>query len=274
MYDEERAQAEQMTAPGFVQEPDCWAQRAGHFASAARRVPQPDYFMQFLLPHLHPTDTVIDIGAGTGRYEPTLAGAVAQVLAVEPSPAMRSELERLLVEQRLDRVHIVPESWPDADVPQCDVAIAAHVLYGVREIAPFLQRMDMVARRACFLLLSLQHPAAFISAFWERLRGVARLPLPGALECLNVLHQIGIPAQLSLIPVSSRFRYADHQEALDDIRWRLRFPADAANDAAIAAAIADLLERDENGRLVPRDQSPYTAVIWWTHEATSGGEGA
>jgi SAM-dependent methyltransferase len=269
MYDEERNQAEQATPPDFNVDADYWAGQAGRFATAARQAPQPDGFMQFLLPQLRSTDRLLDIGAGTGRYEPTLARAVAEVLALEPSPAMRERLEQRIAEERLGQVRVIAGGWPEADVPPCDVVIAAHVLYGVREAGPFLRRMDEVARRACFLLLGYQHPASFISAFWERLHGGPRLPLPGALECLNALYQLGIPAQLALVPIARRFSYASEEAALTDIRWRLRLPLEPRRDAAILDAIYELMDRDAAGQLLPRDLPDHTAVIWWTRR--SGG---
>jgi len=267
MYDEERNQAEQATPPDFNVSADYWAGQAGRFAAAASQAPQPDGFMQFLLPQLRPTDRLLDIGAGTGRYEPTLAHAVAEVLALEPSPSMRERLEQRIAEERLDQVRVIAEGWPAADVPPCDVVIAAHVLYGVREAGPFLRRMDAVARRACFLLLGYRHPASFISAFWERLHGAPRLPLPGAIECFNALYQLGIPAQLALVPIARRFSYASEEAALADIRWRLRLPPEPRRDDAIRDAIRDLMDRDAEGQLLPRDLPDQTAVIWWAHSS-------
>lgn len=271
MYDAERAQGEEAEARGHVMGSDYWAEQAGRFAAAARRVSQPDSFMRFLLPRLRPTDRLLDIGAGTGRYEPTLAGAVAEVLALEPSPAMRDQLAHRLAEKPQHakaptNVQIIAAGWPAADIPPCDVAISAHVIYGVREIAPFLERMDAIARRACFLLLAIRHPASFISPFWEHVHGAPRLPLPGALECLNALYQLGIPAHLTVIPTTSRFGYADEDEALADICWRLRLQPGPETDTMIRAAIQDLLARSENGELVPRNLPQHAAVIWWEHE--------
>lgn len=270
MYDEERAQAEDATLPGFVRAADCWSGQASRCAAAARRVTQPDGFMRFLLPRLRPTDRLLDLGAGAGRYEPLLAGAVAEVLALEPSPAMRAQLERRLAEAQVANVHVVPEPWPEAVVQQCDVAIAAHVLYGVREIEPFLKRMDTTARRSCFLLLAFRHPSSFVSPFWERVYGAPRLPLPGALECLSALYQLGIAAQLALVPVSGPMSYADEHEALADLRWRLRTPPHPEYDRIIRAAINDLLERADDGSLLPRDLPDHAAVIWWEHPQDHG----
>ena len=262
MYDDERNQAEDAVLPGFVAAPDCWAGQAARFANAAQRAPQPDGFLRFLLPRLRPSDKLIDIGAGTGRYEPLLARAVAEVCAVEPSPAMRAQLEQCLADAQLTNVRVSADAWPNADAA-CDVAIAAHVLYGVREIEPFLRGMDAAAGRACFLLLAFRHPSSVVSPFWERLYGVPRLPLPGALECLNALYQLGITARLELVPITSRLSYANPQDALDDLRWRLRAPATPEYDRRIADAITELLVPTDDGRLEPRDMPEHAAVIWW-----------
>jgi SAM-dependent methyltransferase len=265
MYDDERAQGESTSAPGFVAQPDCWAGQADRFAAAAQRAPQPDGFMRLLLPRLHSADRVLDIGAGTGRYEPLLAEHAAEVLAIEPSPSMRAQLERRLAESPAANVRVSPATWPPAELPSCDVAISAHVLYAVREIEPFLRSMYTAARRAGYLLLALRHPSSFISPFWERLYGAPRLPLPGALECLNALYQLGVAAHLTPVPIINRFSYADEHEALADLRWRLRVPAHPDYDRAIGAALPELLERTADGRLAPREQPEYAAVIWWEH---------
>lgn len=266
MYDNERNQAEQLTPPEFERFADFWAGQAGRFARAAQSAPQPDGFLQFLLPRLRSTDRVLDIGAGTGRYEPLLMQTVSEVLALEPSAAMRAKLEQRIAEVPHGRVHVIAESWPTADVPPCDVVFAAHVLYGVRDVAPFLQRMHEVAKRACYVLLGVQHPTAFIGAFWERIHGQPRLPLPGALECLNALYQLGIPAQLSLVPILRPFTYQDAEEAFTDICWRLRLAPHSPHEGAVREAIAELLDQDEAGRLTPRNQPSHSAVLWWETE--------
>jgi SAM-dependent methyltransferase len=265
MYDDEREQAERATPPEFAVQADFWASQAGRMASIARHTPQPDGFMSFLLPHLRSSDRLLDIGAGAGRYEPVLAGAVTEVVALEPSPAMREQLARRLYEEHVTGVRVVAAGWPEADVAPCDIAIAAHVLYGVREIGPFLVRMDATARRACFVLLAYRHPLAFLSPFWERIHGEPRLILPGALECLGALYQLGIPAQLALVPGAGGFSYADRDEALADIRWRLRRLPEPQGDRAIEAAIDELLIRDGEGRLAVPGAPEQIAVIWWEH---------
>jgi hypothetical protein len=127
--------------------------------------------------------------------------------------------------------------------------------------------MDAAARRACFVLLGMHQPSFALAPFWERLYAVVRHPLPGALECLNVLHQLGIPARLTLVP-ASRYVFADRQEALEDLRWRLSLP-DSTQDERLLTAIDGLLEQDGDRRLTPRHQPEHVAILWWTRgEAT------
>jgi SAM-dependent methyltransferase len=263
MYDAERAQGEAATDPGFERHADHWRGRAGRYAQASRREEQPDAFMRLLAPRLRPTDRVIDIGAGTGRYLPYLASQVAEVIAVEPSAAMRAELEQTLAAAEVANVQVLAKGWPLSMPAAAEVVISAHVVYGVREIGPFLEAMDQAGRRLCVLFLGLKHPAAALTAFWERVHGQARLPLPGALEALAACHQLGLPARLELVPAARSFGFPSVEEALEDIRLRLRLSPEPARDAAILAAMADLLTPQAEGGLAPRHQPSHTGVVWW-----------
>lgn len=266
MYDAERAQGEAATDPGFARHADTWAGRAGRYAVAARRHTQPDAFMAMLTPRLRPSDRVLDVGAGTGRYLPYLAAQVREVIALEPSPAMRGELRRTLDEASVANVTIVEASWPMEQPIEADVVISAHVVYGVREIGPFLRAIDRAAGRLCALHLGLKHPTAILAPFWERVHGEDRLPLPGALEAIAACHQLGLPARLELIPAVASFAFPGAEDALEELRMRLRITPDPARDARLRAAMDELLVRLADGQLAPREQQRYAGVVWWEPE--------
>lgn len=266
MYDAERAQGEAATDPDFERHADTWALRAKQYAAAIRRNQQPDFFMEALTPRLRPSDRVIDVGAGTGRYLPHLAAHVAEVIAVEPSAAMRAELERTLGEAGVENVQVLAEGWPLARPIEADVVISAHVVYGVREVGPFLEAMDGAARRLCALYLGLKHPSSVLAPFWERVHGQQRLPLPGALECLAACHQLGLPAGLELVPAATAFGFPSAEEALDELRVRLRLTPEPSRDAALLAAMADLLAPTPDGGLAPRERQRHAGVVWWEPE--------
>ncbi len=258
MYDAERAQGEAAAPAGH----DCWAGRAPRYAAAMRRAPQPDALMQAVLPQLRPTDTVLDIGAGTGRYTTVLAQHVAHVVALEPSAAMREQLVQAVAESGLTNITIVAEGFPPATPVRGDVAFSAHVLYGVREFAPFVQAMHASATRTCMLALMIRHLSGLVSPFWELFYGEPRAPLPAALEAFNALYQLGYLATWQLLP-STTMRYATLDEAVEDMRVRLRFLPDPERDARLREALRERLVVGDDALLAFPDQLAANALIQW-----------
>jgi SAM-dependent methyltransferase len=262
MYDAEREQAEQATEPDFVCPADHWQIRAARFAEMSKRTPQPDGFMRFLQPHLRPDDCVLDIGAGTGRYLPWLAQQVDHVIALEPSAAMRAHLEQTIAEAQLANVEVLAEAWPPAELPRVSIALSAHVIYSVREVAPFLQAMHASASRLCVLALMLRHINSSLSPFWQRFHGEPRHMLPCALEALNVLHQLGIESALELVPRTPS-TYADIDEALEALRVKLRMVPNPQRDVELVAAIRELLIQQPDSSFVVPEQPAHTAALSW-----------
>jgi SAM-dependent methyltransferase len=75
---------------------------------------------------LGPGKRVIDLGAGTGKFTRQLIPSGVEILAVEPSPSMRSELARTLPEVELVDGSAESIPAPDASVDAVFVAQAFH----------------------------------------------------------------------------------------------------------------------------------------------------
>ena len=263
MYDRERQQGEDATHPDMQRSADQYATAAARYARNVKRVPQPDAFMQWLLPQLHTGDVVIDIGAGSGRYVAPLAQAGMQVKALEQSPSMREQIAIVVAEAQLTQVEIIPESWPMTPPVTCDVALAVHVLYAVRDIAPFVQAMQTAARKMCVIVLGVRHPTSPVLPLWTAVHGTERLPLPGALECMGALAQLGITAHLHVLPRPAPIQYASLSEAATEVCYRLRLPyGDPYHQQ-----VADLIARDwiigADGSVTSPHTPPPHAVLWW-----------
>src|SRR3990170_4324825 len=68
---------------------DYWARRAEGFRKFVQEASaQADPFLQCVLRYLWSEDTVLDVGAGTGRHSVPLAGHAGRVIALDPSQAM------------------------------------------------------------------------------------------------------------------------------------------------------------------------------------------
>jgi protein-L-isoaspartate O-methyltransferase len=88
-----------------------WDERAGRFAQMAERLdPETDPLVSAVGPALRSSDSLLDVGAGAGRYIVPLAPLVARVTAVEPSSGMRAALTRSLAAHAMTNVSVVPAS--------------------------------------------------------------------------------------------------------------------------------------------------------------------
>jgi SAM-dependent methyltransferase len=265
-----RSEADRQTSvradPRFVMPDDPWAPRAERFA---RRSADggPDAVADWLRAKVRPDDSVLDVGAGTGRYVRVLSPLASRVVAVEPSAAMRGQLEVLVAGAALGNVEVVGEAWPPAKPRRADVVLCAHVVYGIEDIAAFVEALDRAAGRLCAIVCGMRPPNAVLAPVWEAVHGEPRRPMPGAVELFNLLHQIGIPASLQVLPrANDAFRYHDGEDALRALRHRLHLTATPENDERIRRAIETKFARDAGGsrsiRPVPDD-----AMLWWTRRS-------
>jgi len=242
---------------------DPWLGRADRFAAYSAALPPDDPLFLRLRDAVRPDDTVLDVGAGAGRYAVPLAGLARAVVAVEPSPAMRRHLAARLDAAGVGNVAVVGAAWPDAEVDAADVSLCAHVVYGVREIGPFLRALDRHTRRLCLIAIRVeQHPGMIELA--RLVLDEERVRQPALIDLYNALAALGIAADVQVGPASSGFRFADHADAAAHYADRLRLPAEGERMERLHAALAAHLIRGRDGRWRWPGPPPRNAIVSWT----------
>jgi SAM-dependent methyltransferase len=101
---------------------------------------------------LHPDDTLLDVGAGSGRFALPLARSVKQVTALDLSPDMLAILERRAAERDISNIQSLRGSWEDTPVEPHDVVLAAWSLYRQRDILASLQKLIDTTRRTLVIV--------------------------------------------------------------------------------------------------------------------------
>lgn len=266
MVRQRRQQMDTLYAAQGRSSADFWARRAAAYAANLRLHPgQPDGFLRTVLQFTDPASTVLDVGAGTGRYAVPLAGQVRKVLAVDPSLAMLEQLTLYARQEGVANIEVVEGTWPQVEVGAADVVLCAHVLYPIEEVVPFLQALWEHARRAVFLAAMVDQVELF-DGFQElhtRFHGEARKPHPTYTDALNVLHQLGIFANAGIERQEGRWTYDSVEDAVEWQRESLIAPETAAARRAIRAVVEPFLELLPDGRWLWRRQR-RVATIWWT----------
>ncbi|GHO95263.1 SAM-dependent methyltransferase [Reticulibacter mediterranei] len=247
---------------------DYWNRRAQGYHRATRARTASDPFFQKLSQIVIPDTTVLDVGAGTGRFTLALAPLVRQVIAVEPNAAMLSYLEQEASAQGLANISTVPTTWQDApsDI-QADIVICSHVLYPIREVDTFLAKLSAAARQSCYLYMRALHFDAFTAPLWQHFHGDARQQQPGYIDALAVLYEMGIYANVDIVKTPGSMRFPSLDIAVEELAEHLILLQDEATRTELHELLASWLVKRDGMLAIPADEM-VSAIIWWTPQHT------
>jgi molybdenum cofactor cytidylyltransferase len=230
-----------------------------------------DPVLEALLDLARPDDTWLDIGAGAGRYALPLARQVRAVLAVDPSTSMLAALRAGMASHGIANIEDLEGCWPPesrlrTDLgpdPVADVALIAHVGYDIEAITPFLDAMESAAGRMCVAVLMDQSPASVAAAFWPRVHGETRVPLPALPQLVELLAARGATPDVVRV-TGERRRWTDRDELLTFLRRQLWTAPDSAADTRLMAVVDDLATVAPDGSVAVAGTDPLDiGVVRW-----------
>jgi SAM-dependent methyltransferase len=221
---------------------------------------------ELALMDLLPQDHVLDMGAGTGRLAVPMAARVAHVTALDPSTQMLAYLRKNMEEKGLTNYRCVPMRWEDVvigrDLGPCDVVVAAYSL-GFYDLRGALEKLDAAAGRVVYLFW---HAGEWRSASEQKLWGKVfgkengrKGGYPDYIFIVNVLHDMGIYANVRIYSKDITVRYATAEEAAE--RWmRIHDVAEDMRGPVLRHFKQELMPV-ENGYL--HFKRSTRAMIWW-----------
>ena len=239
------AQSEAVMEAAGWSDDDFWRPYARFFRLDPRR--QGDPVLDLLLPMLMPGDTVLDVGGGAGRLALPVALRCRHVSVVEPSDSMITQLQESASDAGIDNVSVTQAVWESAVVDTADVALCAHVVYGVSDIEPFIRKLEAHANSLVVLLSFIESPMNRISRFWKPVHGEERIDMPALPELVNVLWEMGIYPDVQMLAPVMPDRFEDREVALTQLRNRLYVREGSPEDTRLQDAMKVLLDDTEAG---------------------------
>jgi hypothetical protein len=255
----EHAQSEKMRVPAPTG--DHWQDYAQMFRTDPHRSGDP--LLDRLLEEVSPEDILIDVGAGGGRMALPLALHCRQVVAVEPSPSMARVLEQQAQEHGIGNIALVQASWEEAEVEPADLTLCCHVLYTVQEIRPFLKRLESHSRKRVLIVLYDAPPQSQIYPLWQEIHGEERLPLPSLPELEEVLHELGIEAQIEMLFPQPPRCFDSLEQVIDQLSRRLYLAEGSLKKARLTSILPERLEVVDGTFYIRDAQLVRPALVSW-----------
>ncbi|HOX34566.1 MAG TPA: class I SAM-dependent methyltransferase [Methanoregulaceae archaeon] len=209
---------------------------------------------------------ILDIGAGPGTLALPLAPLVKEVTAVEPGKGMIQLLFEKMAERGIGNITIVKKLWEDVRIysdlfPPYDIVISSLSLT-MADLRDALAKMDAVSSRYVCIFWFADPP------FWERmyidlwpdLHGRKYYPGPKADCVFNVLNQMGIYANVEMLPLGKEYRFASREDMT--AFFRRRFGIQTARQGRVLETYLGSRMRDDGSDVVISGDS-VLAKIWW-----------
>jgi len=209
---------------------------------------------------------VLDIGAGPGILALPLARLVHEVCAVEPGAGMVAILQERAAQERITNISCVQKTWEDVDIAR-DIAapydlVIASLSLTMEDIRAALNKMDAVAAGQVCLYWFADMP------FWERMYADLWEPLHGRpyysgpkADCLfNVLYQMGIYADVEMLPLEKEYRFASFEEM--ETFFCRRFGAESQEQQEIVSRYLAPMVRSNGGDIAISGSSTLAGIMW------------
>lgn len=247
--------------PDLDQRAEYWNRRAATFAKDHPLSPYTRILLDILAPEPH--WSVLDVGCGTGTLAIPLAQRVARVTAMDFSSAMIERLLRRSSDLGLQNLQALHAGWEDdwdrLSIGTHDVAIASRSLV-VEDLEAALRKLDRSARHRVYITSTVGDGPLDRRAM-EAL-GRTFHQGPDYIYVYNLLHQMGIYANITILDTGEERTFRSPEEALAFYRVFIG-ELSAEEDARLRAYLPEQLV-PRNGVWALRNQNPLQwALIWW-----------
>jgi SAM-dependent methyltransferase len=240
-----------------------WDRRARFFHRRTRESTPGDPFFQHVLRAATPTMSLLDVGAGAGRFALALAPHVLTVYAVEPNGTMLDYLRREAEVRGVTNVTILQTTWENAPADlRADLVICSHVLYPIREVVPFIEKLRAATLDTCYIYMRANHYDEVTAPIWRHFHGTERALPPAYIHLLDVLFEMQIYANVEVVKAPPSMRFPSLDEAVEEMLEQLLLPDDEATRRELRAVLAGWLH-EEHGSLVVPAEEMINAIIWF-----------
>ena len=194
-------------------EKDFWRRLAPVFDeknNLHRRAPM---IADILLQLLGKEKRILEIGCGTGIYSLLMAAYAQEVIGVDLSPDMLTQLRLKMQMLKIDNITPLCAKWEDIDIDQYEIGkidciVSINSLYRIQDIVTALQKMCQLSRRI-ILVRTIQCPL-LTDYYWRC--GIEVDICPDYLFFAPILQALGLNVEVKSLTYQLPIQYESEEE--------------------------------------------------------------
>jgi SAM-dependent methyltransferase len=233
--------------------------RASDYTGERRRRDRDDPLMQFVLGRLEGEDTVLDVGAGIGRWSIPMAKRCRKVTALDKLDPMLEILRENTSRENLGNIEIVQGDWHEIDLEPHDYVLSSHAVYASPDIVGYARKMESLANKACYLVMRVPKHDGVLGELSARIHGCWH-DSPNFPVGYNALLQAGIVGHVIPEETGRVWHDGSLENARDRVKRHLRLGSDE-HDGAIMEALKERLSFRDGEYWWP--DWMRSALVWW-----------
>ena len=229
------------------------------YSEEQRKRDRDDPLMEFVLDRIQADDTVLDIGAGIGRWSIPMATVCRKVTALDAQPRMLEILRANAAAENVANIEAILGDWETAEVAPHDHVLSSHSAYLSPDILGYARKMERFARKTCNMVMRVPRHDGIIGELSRRIHGTFH-DSPNFIVGYNALLQAGIAGHVVMEELGRPWHNETLGDALARAKRHMHLSADEHD-----GLIMEILEK----RLVLRDGQYWwpdwrrSALIWW-----------
>lgn len=213
---------------------------------------------------LHPSWSVLDIGAGPGTLAIPIARKAKHVTVIEPSFAMIDRLKRRMQDEGISNIDILHSRWEDISLESVephDLVIASYSL-NFLDIGSSLLKMNQAARQIVYLywFAGITTLEKIRIDLYPRIFAKMYNPFPKCNILYNLLYDAGIFPEIKMLDTSYSQEYSDIEEVVSEIKDILNISTDE-HDEFLAEYVTKKFLNEEQHPII-RDDTIYVRLSW------------
>jgi len=214
----------------------------------------------------HPNYSVLDIGCGEGTITLQLAKQVSEVTCIDLSAEMLDLLNQKAENEGINNLTYLHGDMLDISLDSFgkkDIVVASRCLNGVMEIETILRKMNNIGKNVYITLRFSGNDNYENNASKIIKRNYPKYP--SYMYVLNMLHKMGITANVEKLKCDTLNIYEDLDEVIDRYCWKMG-GLNQDEEMMLRDHFKKILITNEDGYLENPEESSDWILIWWKNE--------